>query len=58
VVKQVTRRLTHWYVEPRFTAQHEIDAEIARFATDAVLAIRRVHVQLSDSRREVEGAAA
>jgi O-antigen chain-terminating methyltransferase len=54
VVKQVTRRLTHWYVEPRFAAQHEIDAEIARFATDAVLAIRRVHVQLSDSRREVE----
>lgn len=53
-VKRVVRRLTHWYVEPRFAAQHEIDAEIARFATDSVLAIRRTHVELTEAKREID----
>lgn len=53
-VKKMVRRLTHWYVEPRFVAQHEIDAELARFATDSVLAIRRTHVELTDAKRDID----
>ena len=36
---RLIRRLTYWYVEPRMEAQREIDAELARFATDTSLAL-------------------
>ena len=52
-VRRAVRRLTSWYVEPRFAAQHEIDAELARFATESVLAIRQVHIELTDAKREI-----
>ena len=35
LLKRLIRRITYWYVEPRMEAQREIDAELARFATDA-----------------------
>jgi SAM-dependent methyltransferase len=54
LVKTLTRRVTHWYVEPRFAGQEEIDAELARFATDAVLAIRRTHVELLELRQDLD----
>jgi 2-polyprenyl-3-methyl-5-hydroxy-6-metoxy-1,4-benzoquinol methylase len=53
-VKRVVRRLTHWYVEPRFAAQREIDAELARFATESVLAIRQTHIELTNAKREID----
>jgi hypothetical protein len=46
-MKRIIRRLTSWYVEPRWAAQREFDAETARFATDATDAIRSL-------RREIE----
>src|SRR5207342_1738730 len=39
--KRTVRRLGSWYIEPRWHAQREIDAEIARFATDSAAAIER-----------------
>ena len=50
-MKRAVRRLTSWYVEPRFAAQHEIDAELARFATESVRAIRQVHIELTDAKQ-------
>jgi O-antigen chain-terminating methyltransferase len=41
-------------VEPRWGAQHELDAEIARFADDAVLAARRLHVEVRDARLDID----
>jgi len=35
----LVRRLTYWYVEPRMEAQREIDAELARFATETAAAL-------------------
>lgn len=47
VMKRVVQRATGWYIEPRWGAQREIDAELARFATDSVRAI-------DDLRQEIE----
>lgn len=41
-IKRVVRKLSAWYVEPRFQAQREIDAEIARFASESITAIGRL----------------
>lgn len=46
-VKRVVRRLTSWYVEPRWAAQHEIDAEAARFATDAAAVLAALEARVS-----------
>lgn len=46
-VKRIIRRITYWYVEPRMEAQREIDAELARFATDAT-------AQLQAATEEIE----
>jgi 2-polyprenyl-3-methyl-5-hydroxy-6-metoxy-1,4-benzoquinol methylase len=53
-VKRVIRKATAWYVEPRWSAQHEVDAELARFASDAVLASRRIFTELRDARQEID----
>ena len=54
LVKRATHKATRWYVEQRWDAQHELDAEIARFATDAVLATRRSYLELRDAREEID----
>lgn len=46
-VKRTIRKLTAWYVEPRWTAQHEIDAELARFASDSSAAIERLEHEVA-----------
>ena len=46
--KRVVRRSTAWNVEPRFEAQREFDAEVARFATDTVDTIRLLREQIED----------
>jgi hypothetical protein len=33
-VKRVVRKLTRWYVEPRWAAERAYDAELSRFAAD------------------------
>lgn len=53
-VKRTVRRLTAWYVEPRWAGQHEVDAEMARFASDAAaeLAVLRQHVAHLEERND------
>jgi hypothetical protein len=47
-VKRFVRRTTSWYVEPRWAAQHEIDAEVARFATDCMAAITSLEARVEE----------
>ena len=54
MIKKLVRRATHWYVEPRWTAQREFDAETARFATESVLTARRTYLELRDARYEID----
>ncbi len=54
LVKRAIHKTTRWYVEQRWHEQHELDAEIARFATEAVLATRRTYLELRDARFEVD----
>jgi hypothetical protein len=44
--RRTTRRLVGWYVEPRLVAQREIDAEIARFATETAAALHRLQTEI------------
>lgn len=46
LVKRSVRRLTDWNSEPRWSAQHEIDAELARFASDTAAAIERLEAEV------------
>ena len=48
LTKKVVRRSTAWNVEPRFEAQREFDAEVARFATDTIETIRLLREQIED----------
>jgi len=54
LVRKVVARLTHWYMEPRWTAQHEIDAELARFATECVGELAAARAELSSMRARVD----
>ena len=38
-IKRTIRKATRWYVEPRWIAEKEYDAELARFATDLAVQI-------------------
>jgi hypothetical protein len=54
--KRVVRRLTWWYVEPRWTGQREFDAVTARFASvsaDALDDLRNEIQQLRDSNEQL-----
>lgn len=42
IAKRVVRKVGAWYVEPRWHGQREIDAEIARFASDSAAAIEQL----------------
>ena len=42
-VKRLVRKVSAWYVEPRWIAQREIDAEVARFASDTAAAIEQLN---------------
>jgi hypothetical protein len=45
-LKRTVRRLTSWYVEPRWAGQHEVDAETARFASDVAAQIAELQAQV------------
>jgi bacterioferritin (cytochrome b1) len=67
-LKRLVRRVTYWYVEPRMEAQREIDAEVARFATDTcaeldaaqqeierlVALVGRLHLQVAELAKQGE----
>jgi hypothetical protein len=46
--KRIVRRLTAWYVEPRWEVQREVNAEAARFATDSTDALRTLQGEIEN----------
>jgi 2-polyprenyl-3-methyl-5-hydroxy-6-metoxy-1,4-benzoquinol methylase len=50
--KRVVRRLTSWYVEPRWVLQQQLDSENIEFASRAYNSISRIEVELDDLRRQ------
>ena len=52
LVKRVVRRLTSWYVEPRWVLQKEYDGQAVVLASSIVTTLRRVDAELDDLRRE------
>ena len=47
IVKRAVRRMTRWYVEPRWIAEAEYDAELVRLATDAGMRIETLARQVA-----------
>ncbi len=53
LVKKTVRRLTSWYIEPRFQVQEQMDARTVEFASEAYNAIYRLEEELEDLRRQI-----
>ena len=53
VARKAVRRLTSWYVEPRFQVQEQFDAGAIEFASEAYNAIHRLEKEIEDLRRQV-----
>ena len=51
-VKRIVRRLTSWYVEPRFLVQEQIDAQAVEFASEAYNALVRIEEEIEELRRQ------
>ncbi len=52
LVKRVVRRLTSWYVEPRWVLQKEYDGQAVVLASSVVTTLRRVDAELDELRHE------
>jgi O-antigen chain-terminating methyltransferase len=52
LLKRVVRRLTSWYVEPRWIQQKEYDGQAVVLASMTLTALRRVDAELEELRRE------
>ncbi len=52
LVKRTVRRLTSWYVEPRFQVQEQIDAQVVEFASEAYNALVRLEEEIAELRRQ------
>ncbi len=52
VLKKAVRRLTSWYVEPRWIAEQELDARTIDFASEAYNNLHRIDVELEGLRRQ------
>ena len=52
VVKKVVRRLTSWYVEPRWSAEQELDARTIDFASETYNSLHRIESELEGLRRQ------
>jgi 2-polyprenyl-3-methyl-5-hydroxy-6-metoxy-1,4-benzoquinol methylase len=51
--RKAARRLTSWYVEPRFQVQEQIDARVIDFSSEAYNAIHRLEGEIEDLRRQL-----
>ena len=51
-VKRIVRRLTSWYVEPRFLVQEQIDGLAVEFASEAYNALVRIEDEIEELRRQ------
>ncbi len=51
-VKRVVRKLTSWYVEPRWVLQQQLDSENIEFASRAYNSICRIEVELDELRQQ------
>jgi 2-polyprenyl-3-methyl-5-hydroxy-6-metoxy-1,4-benzoquinol methylase len=52
LVKRAVRKLTSWYVEPRWVLQREYDGQAVVLASAIVTNLRRVDAELDELRRE------
>jgi O-antigen chain-terminating methyltransferase len=52
LVKKVVRRLTSWYVEPRWVAEEELGARTIDFAAEAYNNLHRIDAELEALRRQ------
>ncbi len=52
MVKKVVRRLTSWYVEPRWVAEQALDARTIDFASEAYNNLHRMERELEALRRQ------
>jgi O-antigen chain-terminating methyltransferase len=53
VVRRVVRRLTSWYVEPRWVLQQEFDAQTIQFSAEAFNAVHRVDNEMDELRAQI-----
>jgi SAM-dependent methyltransferase len=51
-VKRVVRKLSSWYIEPRWAAQQDFDLRSAEFATQALNEMRRLSREMDVMRRQ------
>jgi hypothetical protein len=54
IARRIVRKLTWWYVEPRWVVQRGIDEEVGRFATSAATELAAMRREVSMLQREVE----
>jgi 2-polyprenyl-3-methyl-5-hydroxy-6-metoxy-1,4-benzoquinol methylase len=52
IVKKIVRRLTSWYVEPRWNAEQELDARTIDFASETYNNLHRIESELEGLRRQ------
>ncbi len=52
LLKRAVRRLTSWYVEPRWIVQHELDSRNIDFASEAYNSLHRIEAELEALRRQ------
>jgi 2-polyprenyl-3-methyl-5-hydroxy-6-metoxy-1,4-benzoquinol methylase len=52
VVKRVVRKLTSWYVEPRWILQQQIDSQNIEFDSQMYNSVRRIDAELDDVRKQ------
>jgi len=52
VARKLVRRLTSWYVEPRWTTEQELDARTIDFAAEAYNTLHRMERELEGLRRQ------
>ncbi len=53
VLRRVVRRLTSWYVEPRWVLQQEFDTQSIEFSAQAFNAVYRVDAELEELRAQM-----
>jgi 2-polyprenyl-3-methyl-5-hydroxy-6-metoxy-1,4-benzoquinol methylase len=52
VVKRLIRRMTSWYVEPRWQVQEQIDAKAIDFTAEAYNSVHRIEAELERLRQQ------